>query len=51
MSSTLLASGPLVNGEVPLGEARAWLRAQEARGLLIAAKVYAGLYFATERWG
>jgi len=37
--------------EVPLGEARAWLRAQEARGLLIAAKVYAGLYFATERWG
>jgi ADP-ribose pyrophosphatase len=37
--------------EVPLTEARNWLRTQEAKGLLIAAKVYAGLYFATERWG
>jgi ADP-ribose pyrophosphatase len=37
--------------EVPLAEARAWLRAHERAGLVIAAKVYAGLYFANERWG
>jgi ADP-ribose pyrophosphatase len=37
--------------EVPLGEVRAWLRERERAGLLIAAKVYAGLYFADERWG
>jgi ADP-ribose pyrophosphatase len=37
--------------EVPITEARAWLREQERTGLVIAAKVFAGLYFATERWG
>ena len=37
--------------EVPIGEARGWLRDRERQGLTIAAKVYAGLYFANERWG
>jgi ADP-ribose pyrophosphatase len=37
--------------EVPMGDARAWLREQERKGLVIAAKVFAGLYFANERWG
>jgi hypothetical protein len=36
--------------EVPLDDARAWLREQERDGLVIAAKVFAGLYFANERW-
>jgi ADP-ribose pyrophosphatase len=37
--------------EVPLGEVRDWLTAREEEGLLVAAKLYAGLYFAVERWG
>ena len=37
--------------EVPIGEARAWLQARERDGLVIAAKIFAGLYFANERWG
>jgi ADP-ribose pyrophosphatase len=37
--------------EVPIGETRAWLAAREKEGLVIAAKIYAGLYFAAERWG
>lgn len=37
--------------EVPLDEAHAWLRQQEHGGRVIAAKVYAGLYFAHRRWG
>jgi ADP-ribose pyrophosphatase len=37
--------------EVPMGEVRAWLRARERDGLIIAAKVFAGMYFANERWG
>jgi len=37
--------------EVPIDGARAWLREQGRRGLVIAAKVFAGLYFANERWG
>ncbi|HEX7500959.1 MAG TPA: NUDIX hydrolase [Polyangia bacterium] len=37
--------------EVPIADARAWLREQEGKGLVIAAKVFAGLYFASERWG
>jgi ADP-ribose pyrophosphatase len=37
--------------EVPIADARAWLREQEGKGLVIAAKVFAGLYFAGERWG
>jgi len=41
----------IVVHEVPMGEARAWLREQEGKGLVIAAKVFAGLYFANERWG
>lgn len=36
---------------VPLTEAPSWLRGQERKGLLIAAKLYAGLFFAQERWG
>jgi ADP-ribose pyrophosphatase len=41
----------IVVHEVPMGEARTWLREQEGKGLVIAAKVFAGLYFANERWG
>jgi NUDIX domain. len=41
----------IVVHEVPIGNARAWLREQERQGLVIAAKVFAGLYFANERWG
>jgi ADP-ribose pyrophosphatase len=41
----------IVVHEVPIGHARNWLRQQEQRGLVIAAKVFAGLYFANERWG
>jgi len=37
--------------EVPIGEARTWLGERERAGLVIAAKVFAGLYFANERWG
>lgn len=44
-------SEDIVVHEVPIGEARAWLAARESEGLVIAAKVYAGLYFANERWG
>lgn len=44
-------SEDIVVHEVPIGEARAWLTAREKDGLVIAAKVYAGLYFAHERWG
>jgi ADP-ribose pyrophosphatase len=41
----------IVVHEVPIAESRAWLREQERKGLVIAAKVFAGLYFANERWG
>jgi len=41
----------IVVHEVPIADGRAWLREQEAKGLVIAAKVFAGLYFAEERWG
>ena len=41
----------IVVHEVPLAEARAWLKTKELEGLVIAAKVFAGLYFADERWG
>ena len=37
--------------EVPLGEARAWLTEREQHGTLLAAKIFAGLYFAHEAWG
>ena len=37
--------------EVPLGEARAWLTEREQHGTLLAAKVFAGLFFAHEAWG
>jgi ADP-ribose pyrophosphatase len=40
----------IVVHEVPIGEVRAWLREQQGQGLVIAAKVFAGLYFANERW-
>jgi ADP-ribose pyrophosphatase len=41
----------IVVHEVALAEAATWLRKREAEGLLLAAKLYAGLYFAGERWG
>lgn len=41
----------IVVHEIPLDDARSWLQDQEQKGLIIAAKVYAGLYFANERWG
>jgi ADP-ribose pyrophosphatase len=37
--------------EVPLAGAHAWLQEQERSGRVIAAKVFAGLYFAHRRWG
>jgi ADP-ribose pyrophosphatase len=37
--------------EVALSEARAWLSARERAGTMLAAKVFAGLYFAHEAWG
>jgi ADP-ribose pyrophosphatase len=37
--------------EVPMAEAHAWLQQRERDGLIIAAKVYAGLYFANQQWG
>lgn len=37
--------------EVPLADVRSFLKQQEQQGLLIAAKVYACLYFALQRWG
>ena len=37
--------------EVPLRDARAWLAERERQGLVLAAKVFAGLYFAHEAWG
>jgi ADP-ribose pyrophosphatase len=46
-----IAGEKIVVHEVPITEARAWLQAQERRGLVNAAKVYAGLYFVHERWG
>jgi ADP-ribose pyrophosphatase len=44
-------SEDIVVHEVPIRETRAWLKEQEQAGLAIAAKVFAGLYFANERWG
>jgi ADP-ribose pyrophosphatase len=41
----------IVVHEVPMADVPVWLRQREAEGLILAAKVYAGLYFATERWG
>jgi len=40
----------IVVHEVPIANARAWLREQARKGVVIAAKVFAGLYFANERW-
>jgi ADP-ribose pyrophosphatase len=37
--------------EVPIADAGPWLRTREREGVVIAAKVYAGLFFAHERWG
>jgi ADP-ribose pyrophosphatase len=37
--------------EVALGEARAWLNQRERQGTPLAAKIFAGLYFAHEAWG
>lgn len=46
-----VAGESIVVHEVPIGAARAWLAEREREGLVVAAKVYAGLYFANERWG
>jgi ADP-ribose pyrophosphatase len=46
-----VAGEDIVVHEVPMAETRPWLQNQERQGLIIAAKVYAGLFFATERWG
>jgi ADP-ribose pyrophosphatase len=40
----------IVVHEVPLPDVPRWLRQREAEGLLLAAKVYAALFFAMERW-
>jgi len=40
----------IVVHEVALSEARGWLDARARAGIVIAAKVYAGLFFALERW-
>jgi ADP-ribose pyrophosphatase len=45
-----VAGESIVVHEVPLADARAWLEGKAREGLVIAAKVYAGLYFAVERW-
>jgi ADP-ribose pyrophosphatase len=37
--------------EVPLHEVSTWLAEHEAKGTLLAAKVFAGLYFAQKNWG
>lgn len=37
--------------EVALGEARAWLNQRERQGTPLAAKIFAGLFFAHEAWG
>ena len=37
--------------EVALREARTWLKEREREGTLLAAKIFAGLYFAHEAWG
>ncbi len=41
----------IVVHDVPIEKARAWLKERERKGLVIAAKVFAGLYFANEKWG
>jgi ADP-ribose pyrophosphatase len=59
LASGLVRSGPgggvdgesIVVHEVPLAKARAWLGQRQREGLVIAAKVFAGLFFANERWG
>lgn len=46
-----IASEDITVHEVPLAEARAWLNERERQGCVLAAKVFAGLYFAHEAWG
>jgi ADP-ribose pyrophosphatase len=46
-----IAGESIVVHEVPMTDALAWLKQREREGLVIAAKVYAGLFFAKERWG
>ena len=46
-----VAGEDIVVHEVPMAETRPWLVSRERAGLIVAAKVYAGLYFANERWG
>lgn len=43
-------SEDIVVHEVAVSEARAWLEGRARQGLVVAAKVYAGLFFAMERW-
>ena len=42
-----VAGESIVVHEVPLAQAGAWLHQRAAEGLLVSAKVYAGLYFAS----
>jgi len=59
LASDLVRVGPgggidsedIVVHEVPISEARTWLQCCERKGLAVAAKAYAGLFFAHERWG
>jgi ADP-ribose pyrophosphatase len=46
-----VASENITVHEVPLTEARTWLEERERQGCVLAAKVFAGLYFAHEAWG
>jgi ADP-ribose pyrophosphatase len=45
-----IESEDIVVHEVGVSDARSWLEARAREGLVIAAKVYAGLFFAMERW-
>jgi ADP-ribose pyrophosphatase len=45
-----VAGESIVVHQVPIADAHTWLRAREREGLVIAAKLYAGLYFANQRW-
>lgn len=46
-----VAGESIVVHEVRIDETRAWLREQEREGRILAAKLFAGLFFAHERWG
>jgi ADP-ribose pyrophosphatase len=45
-----VGSEDIVVHEVALGDARDWLAGKARGGIVVAAKAYAGLFFAMERW-